>query len=155
LIAAQESLLVHEPLTRLPNGWELEPLIDRVLGSTEQVVCSWRELVFPADNEESPREESLMETPGNLVLHGLSEVRVRHVATEDQVVIRKGRVPEKIALEPNDPFPKLQVDDKVPTLIHEVPVAKIWGQLAKAARRVTALTSPMQAAPVRIGRNQP
>jgi len=95
-----------------------------------------------------------VEAPGNLLLHGLGEVGVRHVATEDEVVIWEGRVPEEVVLQPDDPFPKLQVDDRVPTLIHEVPAAKIPGEFPEAARRVTALTSPLQAAPVRIGRQQ-
>jgi hypothetical protein len=96
-----------------------------------------------------------VETPGDLFLHRLGEVSIRHVATEDQVVIRNGRAPEEVVLQPDDALPKLQGDDRVPTLVHEIPAAKIRGQLAEAARRITTLTGPMQAAPVRIRRNQP
>jgi len=126
-----------------------------MFGATKEAVRSWWELVFPADHEESPREECLMETPGNLLLHGLGEVGVRQVTTEDQVVIRKGRVPEEVVPQPDNLFPKLRVNDRVPTLVHKVPAPKIQGQLPEAAGRVAALLGPMQAAPVRIGRHQP
>jgi hypothetical protein len=125
-----------------------------MLGSPEKSFPSRRKPVFSADHQESPRKKSLVETPGHLLLHGLGEVGVRQVTTENQVVIRKRRVPEKVVLEPDDPFPKLRVDDTVPTLVHEVSTAKIPGQFPEAAGRVAALPGPMQAAPVRIARHQ-
>jgi hypothetical protein len=51
-------VFVREPITRLlARRLDLEPLVNRVLSPTKEVVRFWREPVFSADHEESSREE--------------------------------------------------------------------------------------------------
>jgi hypothetical protein len=125
-----------------------------VLGASKKARCTPGKLVFPPYHQESAWKEGLVEATGDLLLDRLGEVSIREIATEDEVVVRDGRVPQEVVLHPENSVRKSGGDEKIPPVIDKVPAAKIEGQLSEAARRVTALPGPAEAAAVRITRNE-